>query len=212
LRGGTGWIDLPRASRPASGASLPQRQREAADEAYSDRARFSSRTLSLDQRLSFRRPQRGSAIASGGERGPPHAFDGNPDTFWISAERATAVKGGAWIATPLRNRSRSGAFASTKPNPGFRQDLVRGRESSDAGLGEGHADHSIERSDGLDLPPGERAGPLLAPCGGGRQCTSSEHAWSPLGSPSSSLRAKASLPIGRSNAAPRWCCGNYILD
>src|ERR1700736_2007336 len=40
----------------------------------------------------------GAPIASGeGGGSPDRAFDGDPATFWISAERCAAVKGRAWI-------------------------------------------------------------------------------------------------------------------
>lgn len=106
----------------------------------------------------------GAPIASGtaNTSAPERAVDGDPATYWLSAERGAAVKDHAWIGyaftTPWHVRQ---IHIEQPPNPAYRQDLVRVEKSIDGGatwvpalagpVGLGGAASEI------DLPPGEPA-------------------------------------------------------
>ena len=63
---------------------------------------------------------------------PDHAFDKNSDSFWISAERGTAVKDRAWIGCAFAKSEPVRRILITQPvNPPYRQDAVRVEKSDD---------------------------------------------------------------------------------
>jgi|SRR6266567_371797 len=127
----------------------------------------------------------GLAIASGdGAGSPERAYDGNPQTFWISAERGTGVKDQAWIgyafAEPQAIRR---IRLDQTSNPGFRQDLVRVEKSLDGGLtwvAAARAPAQLRgESDWIDLPEREPAR-LWRLIAAGDNATESRHAWTPF--------------------------------
>src|SRR5207237_6486058 len=103
----------------------------------------------------------GSAIASGdGSGSPQHVFDGDPQTFWISAERGTQVKDQAWIGYAFAEPQTIGRIrVDQTTNPGFRQDLVRVEKSLDGGVTWAAAAGAAFRLRGaaecIELPTGE---------------------------------------------------------
>jgi len=55
------------------------------------------------------------------DRSPHHVFDGDPERFWISAERGTKVKDHAWIGYAFGEPQTIGASASTRPQSRVRR-------------------------------------------------------------------------------------------
>jgi hypothetical protein len=77
----------------------------------------------------------GHPISSGDVSADPQtAFDGNPDTFWISPERGADVRNNAWIgysfAKPQSIRQIT-IVQSGGPTYPFRQDAIRVEQSAD---------------------------------------------------------------------------------
>jgi hypothetical protein len=77
----------------------------------------------------------GVAIASGGvSTGPERSFDGRLDTFWISPERGTDVKGHAWIGYSFAIPRAINRVRLIQTNgPAIRQDRVMIQASRDGG-------------------------------------------------------------------------------
>lgn len=76
------------------------------------------------------------AICGGDGSGKPEcAFDGDPNTFWISSQRGLEVKDQAWIgyvfAEPV---SVAGLRIVQSDRTGYRQDLIRVEKSTDKGV------------------------------------------------------------------------------
>jgi hypothetical protein len=103
------------------------------------------------------------AICGGDGSGKPEcAFDGDPNTFWISSQRGIEVKDQAWIgyvfAEPV---SVAGLRVVQSDRPGYRQDLIRVEKSNDKGSHWTPATPDIVRLIGSDalieLPEGPPA-------------------------------------------------------
>jgi hypothetical protein len=80
-------------------------------------------------------PGVGTPIASGDGYGSPDcAFDDDPATFWVSAERGSTVKGNVWIGyefgAPVTLRR---ILVEQTTNRPYRQDLVQVEKSVDGG-------------------------------------------------------------------------------
>src|SRR5712691_10371264 len=164
LRGATDWIDVP-ANEPARLWRLVAAgdNASAENEAWTvtGLAFFVLNALARSAPLVPADLAGGSAIASGdGSGSPQHVFDGDPETFWISAERGTEVKDRAWIgyafAEPQAIRR---IRVDQTANPRFRQDLVRVEKSLDGGAtwaaAAGGAFRLRGATDWIDLPASE---------------------------------------------------------
>src|SRR5262245_51742117 len=93
-------------------------------------------TLSMTDRSLLPAPLAGGhAIASSdGAGSPERAFDGDPATFWVSAERGTAVKMNSWVGYAFADPQSIGQVHLVQTNnPAFRQDRVWVQASRDDG-------------------------------------------------------------------------------
>jgi hypothetical protein len=104
-----------------------------------------------------------AAICGGDGSGKPEcAFDGDPNTFWISSQRGIEVKDQAWVgygfAEPVRV---AGLRVVQSDRPGYRQDLIRIEKSTDEGANWTPATPDVVRLIGSDalieLPEGPPA-------------------------------------------------------
>jgi FkbM family methyltransferase len=123
----------------------------------------------------------GQAIASDGNAGSPdRAFDGDPETFWVSSERGSDVRGNAWIGyafdTPQTVRQ---IRIEQSTNAPFRQDYVRvekslgGQTWQQAAIGPFYL---AGKTALIDLPEGEPATSWRV-IAAGENAVDLEHAW-----------------------------------
>jgi len=124
----------------------------------------------------------GEAISSGEGSGlPQRAFDGMPDTFWVSAERGPSVRGQAWIGYSFGALQAVRHIRIRQPtNAPYRQDVVRVEKSVDGGASWKSAAPEPFRLEGevawIDLPEGEAAR-LWRVVAASDNATSPDHAW-----------------------------------
>lgn len=124
----------------------------------------------------------GEALASANNDGSPNrAFDGNPESFWVSAERGAQVKGTSWIgyafAAPCEVRE---ILIEQSTGRHYRQDTVAVEKSLDGGetwqaavTGPVRLIGKIAR---IELPAGAPA-PLWRLVAAGDNATDLEDAW-----------------------------------
>src|SRR5437868_2004960 len=128
----------------------------------------------------------GSAIASGdGFGSPANALDGDPQTFWVSAERGTGVKDHTWIGYAFAEPQsiRRIRLVQTS-NSGFRQDFVRIEKSLDEGANwVAAAPAPVQLRGYLDWIDLAESAParLWRLVAAGDNATTSEHAWTVIG-------------------------------
>jgi hypothetical protein len=125
----------------------------------------------------------GEPVSGGyGSDAPERAFDGCDESFWVSSQRGTSVKGEAWIGYAFADPQaiRRIRIAQTS-NPPFRQDVVRVEKSTDGESSWIAAAPGPFRIDGatswIDLPSGDpaRRWRIIA---AGDNASDLEHAWS----------------------------------
>ena len=78
----------------------------------------------------------GTPMASGDNAGVPgRAFDGDPETAWVSVEHGAAIDGNAWLGYAFSEPQVVRRMVVAQPiNPVYRQDRIRVQSSRDGGL------------------------------------------------------------------------------